>query len=508
MNNSNQLLEEYNEKLSEVLDELLPTPPYFVIKKRVIHDLVWGSISLMPWEALLLDTPLCQRLRFISQLGTAFLTYPTATHHRFSHTLGVLYLAGRLINSLKEKSELSIPQVEIGKKEINTVKLAAILHDIGHCFFSHASEKVLFPLLLPLMTKLNLSHVKPHEFFSALIIDHPKFKKFWNDYVIPLFQTDDEVPQLEMVKKMILSIPIANNYKFLGEIISGPFDVDKLEYLYRDSRMTGLSISYDLERYFQKIEVVQTKGGDFHLAMGDGGIRTMEQHIFSRLMLFSFLYHHHKVLASDSLLEDLLKELMNSKDYSYPKLNHPIDFLKYTDNDILSVSTPSSPRAEKLKKSLLYRNLPKRVFIIGKDFLSDEKSLENWSLICEKLHGDYDSIVELRKNIINRIKKINHNSKITIDDLHFFFPHPPSIESLGKGIIINIAGNHERLDNYIDLKGWKESYINKKLRGYFYASPSISPCAGVAIEEFFLDEYGIRFNNKAKYIMGDCTNNR
>lgn len=151
-----ELYEEYVFRLNKILSEdLLPEIEKTEYDIKVIHDPLWGSRLFYPWEIALIDTPLCQRLRRIYQLGTAYLTYPSAVHTRFSHSLGVTILAGRLITRLREKAEILGQNITITKRDIYTVRLAGILHDIGHTFFSHASEQVLGPILDPIKKHLN-----------------------------------------------------------------------------------------------------------------------------------------------------------------------------------------------------------------------------------------------------------------------------------------------------------------------------------------------------------------
>ena len=105
---------------------------------KVIHDTIWGSVVYYGWENQIIDSPLFQRLRDIRQLGMAEMTYPAARHTRFEHSLGTVAIASRMIDKLAERSNGEI----ITKKEKYMVRLAALLHDVGHCFYSHLSENV------------------------------------------------------------------------------------------------------------------------------------------------------------------------------------------------------------------------------------------------------------------------------------------------------------------------------------------------------------------------------
>ena len=116
---------------------------------KVIHDCVWGTVMLCPWELQIIDSPLFQRMRRINQLGLAMTTYPSAHHSRFEHTLGVLSVTTKMISRInQDESADALPpsaapdehRRKIPPRDVRLLRLAALLHDLGHCFFSHLSE--------------------------------------------------------------------------------------------------------------------------------------------------------------------------------------------------------------------------------------------------------------------------------------------------------------------------------------------------------------------------------
>ena len=106
--------------------------------KKTIHDPVWGSVDYSDWEMQLIDSPLFQRLRDIHQVGLAMLTYPAARHSRFEHSLGVAAAAKIMCDKIEKNTD----DFSISPDSRNTIILAALLHDIGHCFYSHLSETI------------------------------------------------------------------------------------------------------------------------------------------------------------------------------------------------------------------------------------------------------------------------------------------------------------------------------------------------------------------------------
>ena len=501
-------LNEYYKVLQEILsDILLPLPEKNLSNPgmKVIHDPLWGSRLFYPWEVALLDTPLCQRLRRIYQLGTAYLTYPSAVHTRFSHTLGVTVLAGRLITRLKEKAEISNLPVNIGPKQIYTVRMSGLLHDVGHCFFSHSSEKVLDYVLKPCMKDCNVGESNPHEFLAYLILTSPYFKKYWNNLIIPLFPKPEYAPDPDSIANIIVGIPPSNKERYLQDIISGPYDVDKLEYLYRDARTAGLEISYDIERYFYKIRLVNESNETWRLVMDQGGVSAVEQIMFSKMMLFSFVYHHQKVLASDLIIKDMLIELLKNDAKGHISIKHPLDFLRYTDYDILSsfLEGPSE-RFTKLKNMILLRRLPKRCFVMNTEYVkglkTDLKVKQSWDSLKANLRCLPNKVDTIREAIVCKMNKKKKGCKqeITLDDLFIVFPKPPKIEEATHAPVINADGELHPMGEYFDLEGWEKTYDLKKLKGYFFTHESYKMLACEAIEEYIKEEYGLMFTNNSK----------
>lgn len=486
----------WQERLDLILVELLPDPRDLPTGGKIIHDLLWGSQLYHPWEILLLDTPLCQRLRRISQLGMASLTFPSCTHHRFSHVLGVTSLASRLIRMLQEKSLVDPAFPPVSSRDIYTVRLAGLLHDIGHCFFSHASEQVLQSSVDPLRQKLQLPPCKVHEFFAWLILNHPRFNRWWNQFLRPLFPRPEDVPDPTEIAAMVVGVPLTDERRFLAGIISGPYDVDKLEYLYRDARMAGLEISYDIDRFLHKIQPFPTDNGT-ELVMDSGGVRAVEQLIFSRLMLFSFVYHHQKVLAGDALLEDLLSELLSGKDNCAFSISHPLDFLRYTDADLMALAAQGpSNRFTAIRNRLVHRDLPRRCLVLSREMISipenEEEADQVWARLLKDLAGNPEVAREIRNSILERLRSAGHPG-CGPDDLHLLLPRPPSLSGHFHAPVLLSNGKLVPMSRRIDLTGWEDSYARKKHHGYLFADPALVQCAGKFAVEVLFERYGIRF---------------
>ena len=221
---------------------------------KTIRDTIHGNINLNDFELSILDTAEMQRLRGIKQLGFTYLVYPSATHTRFEHSLGAFYLAdklGRMLNLNEEKKE--------------KVKIAALLHDIGHGPFSHSTEDAL--------RSYNKS-LPPHEENTRRIIQ----KSAISDTLKKEGFNPAEITKIAVGKKSPLS-----------DIVSGEIDVDRMDYLVRDSYYTGAAYGViDLDRILQTLGIYRN-----HLVIEEEGLSAAEALVLARYLMYPTVYQHH-----------------------------------------------------------------------------------------------------------------------------------------------------------------------------------------------------------------------
>ena len=240
---------------------------YITNKRKIINDPVYGFIGI-PGDFVfdLIEHPWFQRLRNIKQLGLTSFVYPGANHSRFQHALGALYLMEMAIRTLRIKG------VEISPQEEEATFIAILLHDVGHGPFSHALENSIIN---------NITH----EDISLLIMR--KLNELYNG-------------------KLDLSIEIfCGTYprKFLHELIAGQVDMDRLDYLRRDSFFTGvIEGSVGSERIIRMLNVVNDS-----LVIDEKGIYSLEKFLIARRLMYWQVYMHKTVLSSESLLVRVLK---------------------------------------------------------------------------------------------------------------------------------------------------------------------------------------------------------
>ena len=245
-------------------------------KKKIFNDPVYGFISI-PYEIVfdIVEHPYFQRLRRIQQLGLSSLVYPGATHSRFHHSLGAMHLMHKSLEVLKSKGQV------ISEEESKAAVLAILMHDLGHGPFSHALEGIL------------LENVH-HEQISMLFMQQL---------------------QLKFGKPLETAIQIfTDNYpkKFLHQLVSGQLDMDRMDYLNRDSFYSGVSegvIGYD--RIINMLDVHHD-----NIVVEEKGIYSIEKFIVARRLMYWQVYLHKTSLVADLMLKNAIlraKEIYKTK---------------------------------------------------------------------------------------------------------------------------------------------------------------------------------------------------
>lgn len=236
-------------------------------KRKIINDPIYGFVTI-PGDLIydLINHPYFQRLRRIKQLGLTNLVYPGALHTRFHHAIGAMHLMQEALLNLKQKG------IEISDEEETAALIAILLHDIGHGPFSHALEHSIVKGI-------------SHETISSMLMNRLNS---------------------EFEGKLSLAIQIFNNgykKKFLHQLVSSQLDMDRLDYLKRDSFFTGVSegvISSD--RIIKMLNV-----NNDQLVVEVKGIYSIEKFLIARRLMYWQVYLHKTVLSAETLLVNILK---------------------------------------------------------------------------------------------------------------------------------------------------------------------------------------------------------
>ena len=362
-----------------------------MLLKKIINDPVYGFITID--DELIFDIiahPHYQRLRRITQMAMAHLVYPGAVHTRLHHSLGAYHLMCNALTELKNKG------VEITKEEEQGAKVAILLHDIGHGPFSHALENVLIEGM-------------HHEAISLLLM-HDLNK--------------------QLNGKLQLAIEIFTNVypkKYLYQLISGQLDVDRMDYLTRDSFFSGVSegvIGYD-----RIIKMLTVHNGE--LMVEEKGIYSIEKFLVARRLMYWQVYLHKTVLCAEQMLQRIIKRAKYIKAHTKTPLNkfihEPIDtvtlqeFCQLDDYDVVAAIKEWCKHEDKIL-SILCDGIINRKLLKIKFYdrpIDEEIVKEKKGLISEKLQlnpEDADWLVFTGEAVSNTYNFENENIHILFKD--------------------------------------------------------------------------------------------
>jgi HD superfamily phosphohydrolase len=493
---------------------------------KVIHDHLWGTTRFSWRELILMDSPILQRLRHIHQTGLAYYVYPCARHSRFEHSLGVLTVASRIFDSLQQNSASDLyallksidPSSEPQKESAalrQELRLAALLHDVGHSIHSHASERVYSEIGLLRSASEELTRLAGRkkgvgEVLSFCYALTPSVAELLDRAEAKLDPTGNEEFRgkinLRNVALMIIGRARHPYLQFLGDIVSSAFDADKLDYLLRDAGAAGLPLKYDLERYLYTVylghetladdesyleELYRAAGtaperkqpvppqefpyyDTYRLRLPKLAMSTMEQIIICKLMLFSYIYHHQKVLSAEGLLVRLLREkveLWRAEGEDDKDLLKR--FMSMTDSALDGSDFLSSGNALIAQYSYRIQNrlLPRVVFTIGNfsthadgdlvrmflESLQDKKGKD------DRTKSKRDEVIEaFESRIGDEILKINPSiaaspkEALLVAGVWFDVPVPPKIEGLND--VLGKSPSGVTVGKMFPIERWIEAY--------------------------------------------------
>jgi len=446
--------------------------PQKIAERKVIHDPILGSNIFKPYEIALIDSPFCQRLRRITQTDVASLVYPSANHNRLEHSLGVATIAGRILESLLRRQGPAQhgPVTESAWME---VRIAAILHDIGHGIFSHISEEIFqnFPEveLYRLQNRGKFSQEKPHEMISYMIINSPSFQEYFREKIVKQYNLPADI-ELENIGEFI--IPSGGKDELRGwqaDIINGPFDADKFDYLQRDAYFSGLKIGIDLDRFLHCVWLESQPDKPRQLKIMTSGAITLEQILFGKVLLYNTIYHHQKIRAAECAIKgifEILEAHPDNPEYQIHerKMKRAIDFLYVTEEDVFSLDN----KPEELKvyiQRFLNRELFKRALVISADTVVDpEKSpgYEKFKSLVEKPK----ELKDLRRELVEAL-----NRKYSIHDIWIDLPQTLTFEDASMARIQDEKGELKYLGDIFPIDEWLTAYGSNKWKGYVFCPP-------------------------------------
>ena len=301
-----------------------------------ILDPIHKYITFSDHERSLIDSVMFQRLRYIRQLGFAEFAFPGALHNRFLHSLGVCHLAGRAFDSLRLLDDFLSPQKKKDFRQL--VRLAALLHDIGHGPLSHTSETA-----MPLLSELSLSSFvseendkktkATHENYTIKMILDSELKSKIKasgvdpEYVAHLIDDRVQLPDRDFfISKGIDFKPL------LKQMISSDLDMDRMDYLQRDSFFCGTDYGFcDHEWILNNLQVYVQKDRAF-LGVGQKAVYSVESFFLGRRHMNLAIYFHNKMVAMD----EMLCRYFNSSDCDFSIPASLEDYINCTDYSLFA----------------------------------------------------------------------------------------------------------------------------------------------------------------------------
>ncbi|MCC7552879.1 MAG: HD domain-containing protein [Methanobacteriaceae archaeon] len=394
-------------------------------KNHFIRDSVHGNVQISKFEMDIMDKAEFQRLRRIKQLGLIYLIYPGANHTRFEHSIGTMHLSSKLANHL-----------ELSKEDIELVRISAMLHDIGHGPFSHVSEGVLS---------------FPHEKLTEYVIKNTSMK----DKLSEKFKIND-------------IIDIVNGKGKFGPIVSGELDVDRMDYLMRDSHYTGVSYGViDIERIISNIKLQK------ELVLDIKGVQAAEATLVSRYFMYPSVYQHHTTRIANEMFRRILKIAIDDE------IIFEKDIYKYDDSDLTSIFRNNKGYIKNIISRIDNRDLFKRVHTTQLNIFKNPEQFysitkEEVRKIEEEIANDfnidkefiilniaeYPNFDEMKTQVysgeklyhlneISSIVKALSKARFNMPDISLFVPKEEKIKF-----------ERFKLENYIDLPEKSENEFN------------------------------------------------
>jgi len=298
----------------------MPTHGKVPKHEHEVRDPVHTFIHFDSDERKVIDSRPLQRLRHIHQLALTYLIYPSATHKRFEHSIGVMDLATKIFDivireqNVSEDVKKALPEITQPKKLMywrSALRMAALCHDTGHLPFSHAAEEKLLPAGWD------------HERITREVILSDEMSSIWKGMTPPL--RPEDVVKLAVGPRKASDLKFSNWEAILSEMIVGDtFGADRIDYLLRDSHHAGVSYGrFDHHRLLETLRILPSPtSGEPALGVELGGIQSAEALLIARYLIYSQVYLHHVRRIYDIHLCDFLTEWLNGGKFATDLPSH------------------------------------------------------------------------------------------------------------------------------------------------------------------------------------------
>jgi HD superfamily phosphohydrolase len=522
-----------------------------VFARKEVNDALWGTISLTPVEVALLDSPLVQRLRSIRQLGVVHWIYPGAVHTRFEHTLGVVHQVQHLVSAVNNLGLQKTSQTLIDGNNIQLLRLCALVHDVGHTAFSHVAEMALegLPEVNPISAEFSKRHRcelrKLSEIVAYYIIRSPAMKSFFLTLIDRQGRFVDFTPDrtrnvellIERMGHAIIGQKIDDRLPLLHEIISGPFDADKLDYFVRDARMAGTPSVLDISRLVQKITLRELDGRELPdeilqnvnaieqkyciFGIKWSGVPVLDELHLARVLLYAKIYRHPKVIAVEQMFKaavfslsaavtvrKIVRLLYEQDDEGLLGMSLPrlIELLEVNPAELSGDQTRRLRAAVEILHSIKRRELAVRAFQIQKRYPADPHERED-----EQKGGLIDFLEEVehpeqreafRVELVSEVESVLRAADATsswdrLDLDTAIMVHSvgqtPGGSQIARAYLLPNAGRPIPFRDYtVNRTAWAASYTTDQPSGYVFAKNEIADAVYLAVEKLLRIRFHVR----------------
>lgn len=449
---------------------------------KVFNDALLGNLLFAKHEVAVIDCPVMQRLRRIKQTGLAYYVYPSATHSRFEHSLGATALAERCLNAIQERANVEgrtgqIANLDRKEGDLGYLRMAALLHDVGHGLCSHGSEQI-YELHSDMQEfKNNPSYCRnqPGEILSYLIVKSPRFEQWFNEYVV---RECHAALDLEKVAQLILGRHEDPDRYFLANIISSAYDCDKLDYIARDSYYCGLALTVDLPRFLSMISTAKYNGSRILVLRS---YAPLEQILFSKMMLYGSVYHHQKVKCLDSMLRSMVGHILDNPEQAavpvrgkFVTFADAVEYLYTTDDEFF---WQPNGFGDQYTRDMLKRSRNRDLFVRCLEISRRTVAKKSWDDGRQKLldlNKSPQKLDDAEAEIHMRLPP-SCRGKCSKHDIRLSVPGTPGFKTENALIQTSKDANVENIEQYFPITGWTDAYAHNKWRSFVYAPKEIAP---------------------------------
>jgi HD superfamily phosphohydrolase len=352
-------------------------------------------------------------------------------------------------------------------------RLSALLHDLGHGPFSHSSEKFYGELKDPetgdpIFTALQqespdlFAEASPSEMLTYLMLTSPSFERLWIAIVESYKEIEPKLAEVKLptVASLILGTDcqVGSHLRAYRQIVNGPFDADKLDYLPRDGYFTGLQIVVDIERLLHTLTIYEDNG-ETDLAVLSSGAGVLEQVLFAKTQLFTSMYHHHKVRAAHQLLQKLLG-IMRTREYRCAEhdMADPVSYMFLDDYDVLR-QNHGDPDIESIVSQIKSRDLPRRALVVSYPCFDDMNDQDAFFALSA---ADLDAIA----------REVEGELGLEHGQVFFDVPDQPRLGGTGQALVRVARDKVLLLQDIYPAGAWAKAHAGYRRVAYVFTTAS------------------------------------